>query len=92
MQERAAARIDCKQSFYQTVMATMVDKLVGKAVTVTDTLKDAIERHCPELFETVSSAGYTLIPDDSVSPIVQNGVALFYFDIVREKTVNAKLH
>jgi hypothetical protein len=64
-------RIECPPEYAQEITSHIVCALVGKPIIFSDTMKDLVRRHCPEVYDMVASAGYTLIPDERKEPLLQ---------------------
>lgn len=65
------------------VRTVIMDKLIGKPIYHSDTMKDLIDRNCPEVYEIAKAGGYAFVPDETKEPLLKSPPDLRY-DMVRQ--------
>lgn len=58
------------QELADTISATVVNAVVGKPIYHSDTMKDLVNRHCPEVYDMAKQAGCEFVPDDTEEPLL----------------------
>lgn len=77
------AIISCDQELYIEISTHLQHSLTGHNIFYSDSLKDLVKRHCPELYDIANEAGYIFIPSDDKEELMANPPE-FWFDIVEK--------
>lgn len=54
-----------------SIRAMVLGAVVGKPIFYSDTMKDLINRHCPEVYDVAEAAGCEFVPDSTEEPLLK---------------------
>jgi len=75
------AVVECDKDLFIEVSTTLQHAITGKPIFYSDSLVDLVNRHCPELYEICSDAGFRFVPSNSKDELMESPPSI-WFDII----------
>jgi hypothetical protein len=78
-----APLIQCDKELYIRIATTLQHAITGKSVLAGDSLVDMVDRHCPEIYDMATEAGFRFVPNTDPAFLEQEPPQV-WFDVVRK--------
>jgi len=82
VEAKRPAIIQCDMELLTKLSTRLQFATVGQNVYYSDTLKDLVDRHCPDIYDMAKDAGFKFIPSTNKEDLVSKPPDL-RFDVIR---------